>query len=103
MKIAKIIFLSLLVYFLMFYNSVLNGYFPSRESKIKTYTDTQIKQFEEDVKENKEIDIEKYFSYENVIETKGLRIGLRTSQFIEKYTKKGAEKVFKMLNNFIDK
>lgn len=101
-NIFKIIFFSLLVYFLIFYNSMRNGYIQSENTKIKLYTEEQIKHFEEDIKNNKEIDLENYLSYENNINKNGKRIGLNISQIIEKYTKKGVEKAFKMLNNFID-
>lgn len=102
-KIFNLIFLSLFVYFLIFYNSMRNGYYQTEKTKIKLYTEEQIKQFEEDIKNNKEVDLEKYLDYENKIETHGIKLGLNVSQAIEKYTKKGIEKAFKMLNNFIDK
>lgn len=101
-SLSKIVFLSLVIYFLSFYNSSKNGYYQNEQNKIKLYTEEQIKKFEEDIKNNQEIDINDYFNYENKVEKKGKKIGLQISQGIEKYTKYGFEKAFKLLNNFID-
>ena len=101
-KIFKVLFLSLVVYFITFYLTTKNDYYSYQNNKRKVYTEEQIKKFEEDIKNNKEIDIEKYLQYEDKVSKYGLKIGLSLSQKIEKYTKLGIESAFKMLNNFID-
>jgi hypothetical protein len=58
-----------LIGFLILFSSLLLaenfGYYKTKEEKVKILTDEQIKKFEEDVKNKKNIDIKEYVNYES--------------------------------------
>ena len=63
-KIFKFIFIVFFMSFLVIYFSELTGYYEYQNYKKATLTEEQIKKFEEDVKNGKEVDINKYLEKE---------------------------------------
>lgn len=85
----------LFLIFLTLYFSQATGYYEYEQSKVTAFTEEQIKKFEQDVKDGKEIDINNYLEntnkdYQNSIS----RVTLNISEGISKYMKMGIEKVF---------
>ncbi len=54
-----ILVLFFLIYLILVF-AVKFGYYESKETKVKTLTEEQVLKFEEDIKNGKEVDIEKY-------------------------------------------
>ena len=78
------------------------GYYDYKLQEKTILTNEQIKKFEQDIKEGKEVDIESYLKandkdYSNNITTNVTKISITTN----KYLKKGIESIFGILNNFV--
>lgn len=100
--IFKIAFIILSVSFITLYISNSTGYFEYHQRQNVILTDEKIKQFEEDVKNGVNLDLESYLentkkNYNN----KTSKLGLFLSNKIGEYAKKGIEIAFKFLNDFI--
>ncbi len=88
-RIFKYCILISFVTFFALYLSQSTGYFEYRNSKKVALTSKQIEKFEEDVKNGKNVDIEKYIdvnnkSYQNSISKAGLSISTTTEKLIQK-------------------
>ena len=59
-KIFLFFGLTFFVFFAILLLAESQGYYKNRNEKAKTLTEEQIKEFEEDIKEGKDIDIKKY-------------------------------------------
>lgn len=102
--ICKFLFFVCFITFLTFYVAQQSGYYEYTERKKMSFTKEQIEQFEEDVKNGKEIDINKYIentdkNYQNKIS----KLTLGVSENISKYTKKGVDIIFTKIGNAIEK
>lgn len=64
-KIFLFFGLTFFVFFAILLLAESQGYYKNRNEKAKTLTEEQIKEFEEDIKEGKDIDIKKYVLYED--------------------------------------
>ena len=64
-KVFLIIFLSFFIFFSILLLAQSQGYYKNRNQKTKILTDEQIKNFEEDVRNGKSIDIKEYVLYED--------------------------------------
>lgn len=102
-KIFRFIFTMCFMSYLTFYIAGQKGYYEYRAKKKMTYTKEQIEQFEKDVKEGKNIDIQEYLNntdkdYQNKISKATLSI----SESISKITKKGINTIFTKIGNAIE-
>lgn len=64
-KVFLCIFLSLFIFFVILLLAQSQGYYKNRNEKAKVLTEEQITNFEEDIKNGKEVDIKKYVLYED--------------------------------------
>ena len=93
----------LFVTFVTLYISQATGYYEYSQAKKTSFTTEQIKQFEQDVKDGKEIDINKYLENTNRNYQNNLsKITLNISEGISKYTKKSIEKVFGQIAKWVE-
>lgn len=102
-KIFKWTLFFLFLSFITLYLSQATGYYEYEQSRKTAFTEEQIKQFEQDVKDGKEIDVTKYLentnkNYQNNISKATLNI----SEAISKYMKLGIEKVFEGIAKVIE-
>lgn len=90
------VFLFLLFTFLVFFVVLLiaesQGYYKNRNEKAKILTEEQIREFEEDVREGKNIDIKKYVLYEdkdysNKVSSNVYKISLKLEKAVDKTIK----------------
>ena len=93
----------LLITFITLYISQASGYYEYEQSRKTAFTEEQIKQFEQDVKDGKEIDINDYLentnkNYQNNIS----RLSLNVSEGIGRYAKMGIEKIFEGIAKVIE-
>ncbi len=101
-KIAKFVFCLFLVTYLTIYFSSMSGYYEFQNYQKMTLTQEQIKQFEQDVKDGKEVDVEDYIvkertDYNNKIANAGKRVSYTISDTISSLL----TKVFTYLSSFI--
>ncbi len=102
-KIIKYLFLGILFIFIISYVVEESGYYEYKLKEKTTLTEESIKQFEEDVKTGKDIDIndyivEDYKDYSNNLTKTTMKI----SNTINKYVRKSVVSVFRILNRIIE-
>ena len=94
----KIIFIFLFVIFLTMYISVGSNYYEYELHKKVMLTNEDIKKFEDDVKNNKEVDIDNYISsrvdYSNSFSKASTKVSMET----KKYIKQGIEGIFNIFS-----
>ena len=99
----KIIFIFSLISYMTFYISLKSGYYEYNNRKKMTFTSEQIKQFENDIKNGKNVDIESYLNNSNKnYQNKISKLTLDISLGISKYTKKGINIIFTKIGNAIE-
>ena len=99
-KIFKKIFLVLLISFTALYFSEAAGYSEYKQHNKKIMTEEKIKQFENDVKDGKNLNLNDYIVEDNKnYESKISKIGDSMSKEIEKYVVGGLNNTFKFLND----
>lgn len=101
-KVFKKIFLVLLISFTALYLSEAAGYSEYKQHNKKIMTEEKIKQFESDVKEGKNLNLNDYLVEDTKNhESKVSKFGDMMSKEIEKYVVGGLTNTFKFLNSFI--
>jgi hypothetical protein len=98
----KFFFLIILSTYTFVFFSVNAGYYEYKNYSYKRLTEMQIKQFEQDIKNNVEIDINKYHIPDSNFNDGEKRIGLKISEAGSKFFKKGLVTVFDLLSKLID-
>lgn len=102
-NILKFSLISLFVAFLIIYFSGSGTYYESQLHKKTIFTEEQIKKFEQDVADGKDVSIEDYIDEKkNNYSNKTSQAGLFLSKGITGYVKKGIEKSFKMIAKFVE-
>lgn len=97
------IFLILLVFFTALYVSEATGYYEYELHKKVELTDDKIKEFEQDVKNGKNIDIKNYLVETEIDYSNGFsKTGLVVSESIGNMVKTGLESTFNFLNKFME-
>ncbi len=64
-RVFIVIFLSFFVFYIILLLAESQGYYRNRNEKAKILTEKQIKNFEKDISDGKDIDIKKYVLYED--------------------------------------
>ncbi len=101
-KISKKIFLVFLIGFTAIYISDATGYYEFEQHNKKVMTEEKIKQFEKDVKNGKNIDLNDYvIEGSNTYESNISKFGEILSKEIEKNVVSGLNNMFKILNGIM--
>ena len=101
-KFFKYILLISFIIFSALYISQAVGYFDYKNRKKVSLTNQQIKKFEKDVKNGKNIDIKKYIDENtNNYQNKLSKAGLSISTTIEKIIQKIINETFKVLSKLV--
>lgn len=101
-NIFKIVFIIFLVSFITLYVSNSTGYFEYHQRQTAILTEEKIKQFENDIKNGINLDLEEYLeSTKKNYNNKTSEFGLFLSNKIGEYAKNGIEIIFKFLNDLI--
>jgi len=102
-RIFKIVLIIFGATFITLYFSQITGYYEYEQHKKVAFTEEQIKQFEQDVKEGKNIDIENYLKdYNKDYQNKISKAGLYLSEKIGSGAKAALKYTFSALNRLID-
>lgn len=101
--IFKLLFVTSFLAFLITYVIGMSGYYEYELSNKRILTEEKMKEFEEDVKNNENIDLNDYMvnthqDYTNKF-TKGVT---NASLTLNKYLKKSIESVFKIVNSLVE-
>jgi len=100
--LSTVIFIIIIV-FICSYTVSQSGYYEYSMQSKKNLTEEQIKQFEQDVKTGKEVDITDYLKDKEVDYTNKLtRTTVRVSTTVNEYLKNCIESVFGLLNNLVE-
>lgn len=101
-KIIKDIFIILLVLYIFIFFASESGYYEYHVRKRTVLTSEKIKEFENDVKNNKNLDITDYLeSTEKNYKNKLTSTCFNTSKKINTYFKRGVEGVFKIIDKLV--
>lgn len=102
-KLFKFIFMMFFLSFLVIYFSEITGYYEYQNYKKTALTEEQIRKFEEDVANGKEVDLENYMVLENNdYDTKFSKFTSKLSDGISSLVETGVSKTFKFLSSIID-
>lgn len=101
-QIFKYLFIICFIIFLTIYISQATGYYEYSQYKKKELTEEEIKKFEQDIKDGKEIDIESYIPKEKNYQNKISQAGLLVSEKIGEYTVKGITFIFGSIGKLIE-
>lgn len=102
-KICRKIFIILFIFFLALYLSEKTGYYEYENHKQMTLTKEKIKEFEQDVKDGKKVDIKNYTAFEKYnYKTKISETGLSISKGVGEIVKNGLEGTFDFLNDLME-
>ena len=94
----KIIFIFLFVIFLTMYISVGSNYYEYELHKKVMLTTEATKKFEDDVKNNKEVDIDNYISSRVDYSNSFSKASTKVSKETKKYIKQGIEGIFNIFS-----
>ncbi len=102
---SNIFKMSIIILFAIFMTTFMSnkyGYYEYKKRQSVTLTKEQIKLFEEDVKNGKEIDINDYVSNINRnYQTKLSQAGLNVSNTISKVVKTGVDNIFRYIDKVV--
>lgn len=103
-KVFRISFIILFAVYLTIYISNKYGYYEYQKHEQVTLTAEQIKKFEQDVKDGKEINIENYVGEVNKnYQTKLSQAGLNVSNSLAGIVKTGVDGFFKYIDSVVTK
>ena len=100
----KVVFLIFVFIYLVMFFSSYTGYYEYNNYKKTRLTNEQIKKFEKDIKDGKELDLEEYlvvnkYSYKTRLST----LTIKLSEGISSIVTYGVKCTFKYISSFIDK
>lgn len=99
-KIFTRVFIAILIAFTAIYISQATGYYEYEQHKNVVLTNEQIKKFEEDVKNGKDVDALLYLEVEEKDYSSNIsKFGLKLSNNLSKMVKKFMDNTFKILND----
>ena len=102
-KIFKFIFYLFFISFLVIYFSELTGYYEYHNYQKKELTQQQIKKYEEDIKNGKEVDINEYLAVDTRKYNNNLsKFASKLSDNISNIVNSGVEYAFKYISKLID-
>lgn len=99
----KVLFSFLLVAFIVTYAIGESGYYEYQLSNKKDLTEEQIKQFEDDVKEGKDVDITDYLKDDKIDYTNSLsRTTYKVSSKLNNFLNEGIKTIFGFANKLVE-
>lgn len=101
-KIFKFVFFTCFLCFLTFYVAGESGYYEYNERKKMSLTKEQIKKFEEDVRNGKNVDVTTYLETKTKHDNKISKYTLKISEGITKYTKNGISFIFGKIGSMVE-
>lgn len=98
----KIVFVILFVIYISLYIINANGYYDGATRRRTELTESQIKEFEKDIQDGKEIDVKKYLKDQNKDYTNAAsKLGYTFSKNVDNFLNKGIKNVLSFLIKFL--
>lgn len=98
----SIFFYTLFISFLVVYFSSMTGYYEYTNNKKMTLTNTEIKEYENDIKNGKKVDGKKYLSNKSVNYSSGFsKLTSKLSNKISEITTNSINEGFKYLSKYV--
>ena len=102
-KWVSVLFIGITIIFVCSYVVSQSGYYEYSMQSRKNLTEEEIKQFEQDVKEGKDVDITDYLKEKETDYTNTLtRTTVKISTKVNDCLKAGIESIFKVLNQLVE-
>lgn len=102
-NILKLLILTIIIIFIVSYLVASTGYYEYQIQERTILTNEKIKKFEQDIKDNKDIDIEEYFISEEIdYSNKFTNLVYNISDESTKVTRKIIKKIFKKLGALVE-
>ena len=101
-KVNKFIIYFLFITYITLYIFQLTGYYEYELNRKKVLTESQIEQFEEDIKAGNQIDAKEYITDHQTYNNYISKIGYNTSSFLSNITEKTIVSFFKIISNFVE-
>ena len=91
---------ALFVVYIALYIAMESGYYETKLGEKVTLTNERIKEFEQDVKDGKEIDVNDYLEDEMIDYSNNIsKAGMNISNSTEKFMTSGIQKIFKFIGS----
>ncbi len=101
-QVFRVVVIILFVTFMTIFISNKYGYYEYKKHEQVVLTEEQIKQFEQDVKDGKNIDLENYLENTNKdYQTKFSQLGLNVSNSLANIVKNSVDGFFKYVSKFV--
>lgn len=102
-NILKLLILTIIIIFIVSYLVASTGYYEYQIQERTILTNEKIKKFEQDIKDNKDIDIEEYFISEEIdYSNKFTNLVYNISDESTKVTRNIIKKIFKKLGSLVE-
>lgn len=102
-KIFWSIFFGLFIIYISIFMASKSGYYEYENKTKKVLTEEKMKEFENDVKKGKNIDLKNYFKNEDInYENKITNVGSKFSSFINAFVNEGLETSFKVMEKLFN-
>ena len=101
-KIFKFIPIIIIIIFLCLYFSYQNGYYERIIRDKITLTNVRIEEFEQDIKDGKDVTIEDYLDEEIDYSTKMGNASLKVGEKLENIINEGIKYIFKKISNVVE-
>lgn len=98
----KYIFIILFTSYLVLFLASNNGYYEYKNRQKNILTEEQIKKFEQDILDGKNIDLEEYIEPQKQVGSSNKTLSLKLSEIICSYTREAIEQTFKVLSKKIE-
>ena len=102
-RINPVLLLTIVLFgiYMALYYMAETGYYEYKEYNKMIVTEEAMKRFESDVSEGKDVSIENYVSPTKTYENKVSNLGLKTSEYVEKFMTKGLGGFFKVVGSLV--
>ncbi len=98
----KIILILLFIAYISLYTLNVSGYYEGSIRKKVEFTNTQIEEFESDIKKGEAVDIKDYLKDQNKDYTNtASRLGYQISKNVDSFLNRGIKDFFKLLTKFL--
>lgn len=98
----KYIFIILFTSYLVLFLASNNGYYEYKNRQKNILTEEQIKKFEQDILDGKNVDLEEYIEPQIQVGSSNKTLSLKLSEIICSYTREAIEQTFKVLSKTIE-
>ena len=101
-KIIPYFIIVLILSFLGLYFAYSNGYYELKQSEKVSLTNQKIEEFESDILEGVDVNLENYLKKDNTYQTKTSEFSLKASEKFENIIDSGIKFIFRKISNLVE-